>query len=86
MKLQSTIAVFSEANLIPTCGHSTRGDGETDPAPVEAEEPPVAIMGLCEVNGIDYPIDFNFQIWQRKGCGQWAAIGRVLATMQCGWF
>jgi hypothetical protein len=85
MKLKSTIAMFSEASLIPTCGQSEpRADAaiQSPSQLAQPQTPPVPIMNLCEVNGVDYPIDFNHQIWDRNSCGQWAAIGRVLATTQ----
>jgi hypothetical protein len=86
MKLKSTIAMFSEASLIPTCAQSAPSSEAGSQEPPQPETPPVPIMNLCEVNGVDYPIDFNHQIWDRNGCGQWAAIGRVLATTQCNCF
>lgn len=82
MKLKSTIAMFSEASLIPTCAQSKPRANAASERSAQPETPPVPIMNLCEVNGVDYPIDFNHQIWDRSGCGQWAAIGRVLATNQ----
>jgi len=84
MKLTSTIAMFSGASLIPSCGASAPRTGEGDRETVQPQIPPVPVMTLCEVNGVDYPIDFGFRIWDIDGRGQWAVIGRVLATTQGG--
>lgn len=42
--------------------------------------PPVPIRASCDVNSVDYPVDFNSRIWGRNAYDQWFVIGRIVAT------
>ncbi len=47
---------------------------------VQYAVPPVAVMIVCNVNGVDYPVDFNYRVWGVNGDGTWFVVGRIFAT------
>ncbi len=42
--------------------------------------PPVAVMMVCNVNGVNYPVDYSSQIWGRNREGSWLIIGQMVYT------
>jgi hypothetical protein len=47
---------------------------------VQYSVPPVPVMTVCEVNGVDYQVDFGYRIWAVNGVGGWFVIGRIQTT------
>jgi hypothetical protein len=42
--------------------------------------PPVPIQAVCNVNGVNYPVDFGSHIWGRNDYDEWFVIGQIVAT------
>ncbi|WP_263350429.1 hypothetical protein [Acidicapsa acidisoli] len=42
--------------------------------------PPVPVMTVCNVNGVDYQVDYSYQIWGVNAFGNWFVIGRIVRT------
>jgi hypothetical protein len=42
--------------------------------------PPVPVMTVCEVNGVDYQVDYSYRIWGVNGYERWFVIGRIVVT------
>lgn len=42
--------------------------------------PPVPVMTVCNVNGVDYQVDYSYRIWGVSAFGRWFVIGRIVNT------
>jgi hypothetical protein len=42
--------------------------------------PPVPVMTVCNVNGVDYQVDYSYRIWGINAVGNWFVIGRIVNT------
>lgn len=42
--------------------------------------PPVPVMTVCNVNGVDYQVDYSYRIWGINAIGNWFVIGRIVNT------
>ncbi|MGA3133945.1 MAG: hypothetical protein ABSD59_24555 [Terracidiphilus sp.] len=80
MKKIIAIAVFSVAGILATTTASAQTAPRAQYQTVLYSVPPVAVMTVCYVNGVNYPVDFNNVIWGQNGFGVWFAIGRIVAT------
>ena len=39
--------------------------------------PPVPIAAIYNVNGVNYPVDYNRRIWGRNAYGVWVVAGYI---------
>jgi len=42
--------------------------------------PPVPVAAVYNVNGVNYPVDYNRRIWGRNAYGVWSVIGFIEST------
>jgi curli biogenesis system outer membrane secretion channel CsgG len=42
--------------------------------------PPSPVMTVCNVNGVDYQIDYSNRIWAINSFGNWFVLGRIVNT------
>jgi hypothetical protein len=47
---------------------------------VQYSVPPVPVMTVCNVNGVDYQVDYSYRIWGINAVGNWFVIGRIVNT------
>lgn len=47
---------------------------------VQYSVPPVPVMTVCNVNGVDYQVDYSYRIWALNAVGNWFIIGRIVNT------
>ena len=83
MKRIILVALFVVAGLIAArnAGAQTLTQGHFQT--IQYAVPPVPVMTVCTVNGVDYQIDFNYRIWGVNNFGRWFVIGRIV-TMPYG--
>jgi len=82
MKLTATIAVFAPTIGIPTSSAAVCTFADRHSAHLRRTQPPVPMWSLCDVNGVEYPIDHHLHIWDIDHAGNWIQIGQVLATTE----
>jgi hypothetical protein len=80
MKKIIAIAVFAVAGILATTTASAQTAPLAHYQTVQSSVPPVAVMTVCYINGVNYPVDFNNVIWGQNGYGIWFTIGRIVAT------
>jgi hypothetical protein len=72
--------------LVTAAGFFATGSSEAQTAQhghyqtVQYAVPPVPVMTVCEVNGVDYQIDYGYRIWGVNAYGRWFVIGRIVTT------
>jgi hypothetical protein len=37
-------------------------------------------MDTCNVNGVNYPVDYSYRIWGTNAAGVWVVIGSIRIT------
>jgi len=76
------IMVFAllAVTLMTTEGVSAQRAQQGNYQTVQFTVPPVPVRTVCNVNGVDYPVDFGSRIWGRNAYDQWFVIGRIVAT------
>jgi hypothetical protein len=47
---------------------------------VQFAVPPVPVMTVCNVNGVDYQVDYSYRIWGINALGNWFVVGRIVNT------
>jgi hypothetical protein len=80
MKKVLAIALWAAAGFLPPQSASP----VPPPAHVRAiasSGPPVMVMMVCNVNGINYPVDYARNIWGRLPLTEhWAVVGQLVFT------
>ena len=72
--------------LLVVVGTPSGGAAPMFPTPAARVEttqyavPPVRIMIVCNVNGVDYQVDYSYLIWGVNAFGNWFVIGRIVST------
>jgi hypothetical protein len=80
MKWMSVIVVLAIAGFISTKGAAAHSPQEGHYQTVQYAGPPVPVMTICNVNGVDYQVDYGYRIWGVNNIGQWFVIGRIVST------
>jgi hypothetical protein len=48
---------------------------------IASSAPPVTVMMVCNVNGLNYPVDYAENIWGRlPSTNEWAVVGQLVLT------
>jgi hypothetical protein len=74
LSLFTAVASFSNGN--PTALPSNAAHYQT----AQYALPPVPLMTVCNVNGVDYQVDSSYRIWGINAVGNWFVIGRIVNT------
>lgn len=80
MKRMIAIALFAVAGLIATGSAAAETPQQGHYQTIQHSVPPVPVMTVCEVNGVNYPVDYTYRIWAVNGYGGWFVIGRIVTT------
>jgi hypothetical protein len=80
MKRMIAIALFVVAGFIATGNATAETSQQGHLQTIQYSVPPVPVMTVCEVNGVDYQVDYNYRIWAVNGYGRWFVIGRITTT------
>jgi hypothetical protein len=79
MKSMIAAAMFSVAGLLLTASASAQTP-QAHYQTVQASVPPVPVMTVCYVNGVNYPVDYSYRIWGTNAAGVWVVIGKINMT------
>jgi hypothetical protein len=80
MKWMIAIALLAVAGSLPTKSASAQRPNTAHYQSIQYTVPPVPIMGVCNVNGVDYQVDYNHRIWAVNAYGNWFVIGRIVSN------
>jgi|HubBroStandDraft_2_1064218.scaffolds.fasta_scaffold584123_1 hypothetical protein len=80
MKRIAAFVLLAVTSLTTTQNASAQPGQHPHYQTVQYTVPPVAVRTVCNVNGVDYPVDFGSRIWGRNAYDQWFVIGRIVAT------
>ena len=71
------IAMWAAAGFLPA-----RSASAVTPTAhvIQYSLPPVAVMMVCNINGVKYPVDYSNLIWGKNGEGNWLIIGQMVYT------
>lgn len=78
MKRMMAIALLGVAGFLLTKGAPAQEFGQAHMQLVQYSGPPVSVMTMCYVNGVNYPVDYSSRIWGVNGYGTWFVIGRIV--------
>jgi len=80
MKKILAIAILAVAGLLPARSASLVTP-KTYFLTTRSSGPPVTVMVVCSVNGVNYPVDFALNIWARLPPNEeWMIIGQLVFT------
>lgn len=80
MKRMIAIALFAVASFIATGRAAAETPQQGHYQTIQYSVPPVPVMTVCLVNGVDYQVDYNYRIWAVNGYGLWFVIGQITIT------
>jgi hypothetical protein len=80
MKRIHAISLLAAAGFIAAKGAAAQPQQQGHYLTIQYVAPPVPVMTLCNVRGVNYPIDYNYQIWGVNNLGQWFTIGQIVST------
>jgi hypothetical protein len=80
MKMLIRSGIFALAGLLGSANAQPQFAGTGHLLGIQYSGPPVPVMTTCNVNGVDYQIDFNYRIWGLAGYGQWMVLGEIVRT------
>jgi hypothetical protein len=73
-------ALFTVAASFSSADASALSSNTAHYNAVQYSVPPVPVMSVCNVNGVDYQVDYSYRIWGINGVGNWFVIGRIVNT------
>ena len=77
MKWMIAIALFAVAILIATGSAAAETPQQAYYQTILYSVPPVPVMEMCFVNGVNYPVGYSYRIWAAYGYGGWVVIGKM---------
>lgn len=80
MKRILAVALFMVGSLASLKAISAQRPRSGHYEAIQYGVPPAPVMTVCEVNGVDYQVDYSYRIWGVNGYGQWLVIGRIAVT------
>ena len=80
MKRKIAIAMLVVAGLLAARSASADNTAQAHFELAQYTAPPVPVMDTCNVNGVNYPVDYSYRIWGTNAAGVWVVIGRVSPT------
>jgi hypothetical protein len=80
MKWMIAIALFAVAILIATGSAAAETPQQAYYQTILYSVPPVPVMEMCFVNGVNYPVGYSYRIWAAYGYGGWVVIGKITNT------
>jgi hypothetical protein len=78
MRSMLVFALLTVAGFLSTKGAIAQEYGAAHLQLVQYSAPPVPVMTMCFVNGVNYPVDYSGRIWGVNGYGVWFVIGRIV--------
>ena len=73
-------ALFTVAGLFSNGQGIQIPDRQAHYEAVQYSAPPVPVMTVCNVNGVNYQVDYDYRIWDVNALGNWFVIGRIVNT------
>ncbi len=80
MKRTITIALYAAASILAAGSAVAQRPQQGHYQTIQYSAPPAPVMTVCDVNGVDYQVDFSYRIWAINGYGGWLVIGRIVPT------
>jgi len=75
-----TLALFAVAGTLSVAAVPSLSSSAAHSQALQYAVPPVPVMMVCNVNGVDYQVDYSYQIWGINALGNWFVIGRIINT------
>jgi hypothetical protein len=72
------VAMFVVAGCLSTESAEARTFTPAHFLTVQYGVPPVPVMTVCYVNGVNYQVDYGYRIWAVNTYGGWVIIGRIV--------
>jgi hypothetical protein len=80
MKRKIAIAMLVVAGLLAARSASADNTAQAHFELAQYTAPPVPVMDMCNVNGVNYPVDYSYRIWGTNVAGVWVVIGSIRIT------
>lgn len=80
MKWMIAIALLAVAGFLPTRSAQALQPNHAHYQLVQYTVPPVSVMTVCTVAGVNYYVDYSYRIWGVNAYGNWAVLGRIASS------
>ncbi|MGA7524464.1 MAG: hypothetical protein WBW84_18570 [Acidobacteriaceae bacterium] len=78
--MATAMAMLVVAGFLSTESAEARTFTQAHFLTVQSTVPPVPIATVCDVNGVDYQVDYGNRVWAVNAYGYWLVIGRIVIT------